>query len=63
MSVGKYASEERREILKTTLLYHDGKTQVPKKVIKLLLLVPGHSTIVWIKDGDKVYVQPAEVVP
>ena len=51
---------EEREILKTTLLYHDGKTQVPKKVIELLGLEPGRSTIVWVAEEGKIYVEPAK---
>ena len=47
-----------REILKTTTLYSDGKTQVPKKVIKALKLERG-SQIVWIQEGPKIYIESA----
>jgi len=54
--VRKYVVEGTREILKTTTLYSDGKTQVPKKVIKLLKLTRG-SQIVWVREGGKIYVE------
>lgn len=49
--MSKYFIEGTSEIIKTTKLYSDGKTQVPKKVIKLLRLERG-SQIVWIRQGD-----------
>lgn len=51
----KYAAKGSREILKTSMLYSDGKTQVPKEVIKLLKLERG-SLIVWIKEEDRITV-------
>ena len=57
---GRYDRVEKREILKTTLLYHDGKTQVPKKVIELLNFKPGESTIVWVKEEGKIFVESAK---
>jgi len=63
MRRGKYYVREEipeeRVILKTTLLYHDGKTQVPRKVIELLGLEPG-STIVWVAEGGRIYIEPAK---
>jgi hypothetical protein len=54
--VSKYTIIEGREIIKTTTLYADGKTQVPKKVIQLLKLEHG-SQIVWIKEANKIIIE------
>lgn len=53
--MSKYFVEGNYKILKTTTLYSDGKTQVPKKVIELLGLKRG-SAIVWVQDGNKIHV-------
>jgi len=62
--VGKYHIHEEipqtREIIKTSLIYHDRKTQVPKRVIKLLRLKPGVSRIVWVAEGGKICVESAK---
>ena len=55
----RYPIPKGREIVKTTLLYYDGKTQVPKRVIELLGLSPGSSTLVWVVEGDRIYVESA----
>ena len=47
-----------REILKTTKLYADGKTQVPSSIIKLLHLKTG-SQIVWIWEKGKIVIEPS----
>jgi hypothetical protein len=61
---GKYYVHEEipqvREILKTSLIYHDRKTQVPKRVIELLQLKPGVSRIVWVAEGGKICVESAK---
>lgn len=57
---GKYVAEGAREILKTTMLYSDGKTQVPKRVIKLLNLERG-SQIVWIKEKERILVESPRI--
>jgi len=54
---GTYSTQKGRLILKTALLYGDRKTQVPKEVIETLKLVPGESRIVWIQEGDRIYVE------
>ena len=54
---GKYSIQTGRQILKTALLYGDRKTQVPKRVINILKLVPGESRIVWVHEGDRIYVE------
>ena len=51
-----------KEILKTTLLYSDGKTQVPKKVVELLSLEAGSSTIVWIRERGRVFIESAKQI-
>jgi len=60
---GKYYVHEEipqvREIIKTSLVYHDRKTQVPKRVIELLRLKPGFSRIVWVAEGGKICVESA----
>jgi bifunctional DNA-binding transcriptional regulator/antitoxin component of YhaV-PrlF toxin-antitoxin module len=45
-----------KEILKTTKLYSDGKTQVPKEVIERLKLKKG-SPIVWVEETGRIYVE------
>ena len=45
-----------REIIKTTTLYADGKTQVPSSVIKRLNLRKG-SQIVWVLDKGKIVIE------
>lgn len=57
---GKYVSPGSREILNTTTLYSDGKTQVPKNVIEFLRLERG-SQIVWIKDGEKIVIESPRI--
>lgn len=52
----RYTVTEGREIIKTTTLYADGKTQVPKKIIQLLKLNCG-SQIVWIRDGNRIVIE------
>jgi len=49
---------EKQKIIKTTTLYSDGKTQVPRDVIAQLKLERG-SVIVWVKDGDMIFVKNA----
>jgi len=51
---------QMREILKTSLIYYDRKTQVPKRVIELLRLKPGVSRIVWVAEGGKIYIESAK---
>ena len=53
--MSKYSIEDNYKIIKTTTLYSDGKTQVPKKIINLLKLERG-SAIVWVRDGEKILV-------
>jgi len=54
--VSKYVVKPEREILKTTKLYSDGKTQVPKKVIERLKLDRG-SEIVWVLEKEKIVIE------
>lgn len=56
--MSKYVAPASHGIIKTTTLYSDGKTQVPKEVIEQLKLNRG-SIIVWMKDGDRIYVKNA----
>ncbi len=56
-SRGTYVVRTGRLILKTALLYGDGKMQVPKKVIEILKLTPGESTVVWVKEGGRIYLE------
>jgi len=58
--MSKYFIEGDYNILKTTKLYSDGKTQVPKKVIELLRLKRG-SAIVWVQAGEKIYVSSSRL--
>jgi len=58
--MAKYIPDEAREILRTTKLYSDGKTQVPKEVIKLLRLVRG-SQIVWIREGTRIIIESPRI--
>jgi bifunctional DNA-binding transcriptional regulator/antitoxin component of YhaV-PrlF toxin-antitoxin module len=44
-----------KEIIKTTKLYSDGKTQVPKEVIELLKLKRG-SQMLWVREGHRVFI-------
>jgi len=60
MAGPKYEVTGTREILKTTKLYSDGKTQVPTKVIELLTLQVG-SQIVWIRDGTKIIIESSRL--
>ena len=53
--MSKYSIEDNYKIIKTTTLYSDGKTQVPKKIINILKLEHG-SPIVWVQDGEKILV-------
>ena len=53
--MSKYFIKDGYKILKTTTLYSDGKTQVPKKVIETLKLTHG-SQIVWVQDEQKILV-------
>jgi len=50
-----------REIIKTTKLYSDGKTQVPLSVIKLLNLKKG-SQIVWVWDKGKIVIESPSAI-
>ena len=54
---GRYSTQTGRRILKTALLYGDRKTQVPKKVIEILRLTPGESTIVWVQERGRIYIE------
>jgi bifunctional DNA-binding transcriptional regulator/antitoxin component of YhaV-PrlF toxin-antitoxin module len=58
--VSKYIATGSREIIKTTTLYSDGKTQVPKKVIEKLRLSRG-SQIVWVIEGGRIYVESPSI--
>jgi len=58
--MAKYPVTGGREILKTTTLHADGKTQVPKEVIKRLKLEKG-CQIVWILDDDKIVVESPKI--
>ena len=60
---GRYYVPEEREIIKTTKLYYDGKTQVPKRVIELLGLKPGRSVIVWVAERGKIHIESGKQVP
>ena len=52
--------ESNREIIKTTKLYSDGKTQVPQQVIEWLKLKRG-SPIVWVRNGDKINIESSKI--
>jgi len=58
--MAKYPVTGGRQILKTTKLYPDGKTQVPKEVIKHLKLEKG-SQIVWILDENRIVVESPRI--
>jgi len=51
---------ENREILKTSLIYHDRKTAIPKSVLDLLGLKPGRSRIVWVAEKGRIHVESAK---
>ena len=53
--MSKYFIKDNYKILKTTKLYSDGKTQVPKKVIEILQLKHG-SQIVWAQFEQKILI-------
>lgn len=55
--MSKYVAQtdKIRRIIRTTTLYSDGKTQVPKEVIDKLMLKRG-STIVWAEKDLKIFV-------
>jgi hypothetical protein len=55
--VSKYIASEKR-IIKTTTLYADNKTQVPKEVVEMLKLQLG-TQIVWMKENNRIYVESA----
>jgi len=57
--MSKYVTDISHEIIKTTTLYSDGKTQVPKEVIEQLKITRG-SVIVWMRDDDRIYVKNAK---
>ena len=50
------ANDQEARIIKTTTLYSDGKTQVPKEVIAQLKLKRG-SVIVWVKEKEKIFIK------
>jgi len=55
--MSKYVSQTDKihRIIRTTTLYSDGKTQVPKEVIAKLMLKRG-ATIVWVEKDLKIFV-------
>ncbi|MCJ7631212.1 hypothetical protein MUP77_02250 [Candidatus Bathyarchaeota archaeon] len=59
--MSKYLITKGREIIKTSTLYSDDKTQVPKRVIEELRLERG-SQIVWVKEAGRIYVEPSKTV-
>jgi len=56
--VSKYIAPSEKRIIKTTTLYADDKTQVPKEVVETLKLKLG-APIVWIKENNRIYVNSA----
>jgi hypothetical protein len=60
--VGRYyvTAPEGREVIKATLLYHDRKTQVPKRVVELLKLTPGQSLMLWVLEGGRIIIESAK---
>lgn len=58
--MSRYPVTGGREILKTTKLYSDGKTQVPQQVIDHLKLEKG-SQIVWVLDKDRIIVESPKI--
>ena len=57
--MSKYVvTPEVKRIIKTTKLYADNKTQVPREVVETLGLKMGVQ-IVWIKEHNRVYVESA----
>lgn len=57
--LGKYRLPGAREIIHTSLLYHDGKIQLPKVVVDFLRLTRGRDRIVWILEDNRIYVESA----
>jgi len=55
--MSKYVAttNQNYKIIKTTTLYSDGKTQVPKEIIEKLQLERG-STMVWMEKDKKIYI-------
>ncbi len=51
---GKFRQED---IIPSTLLYKRGKVQVPWKVINVLGLTPGESTVVWVQESGRIYIE------
>jgi hypothetical protein len=56
--VSKYVTPSEKRIIKTTTLYADNKTQVPKEVVEMLKLQLG-TQIVWMKENNRIYVESA----
>ena len=56
--MSKYVAPSEKRIIKTTTLYADNKTQVPKEVVEMLKLQLG-TQIVWMKEKDRIYVESA----
>ena len=57
--MGKYVIRDIHRVIAISTIFQRRKTQVPAEVRKLLNIMDGDK-ILWVQEGGRIYVEPAE---
>jgi len=57
--MGKYVIRDIHRVIAISTIFQRGKTQVPAEVRELLNIGDGDK-ILWVQEGGRIYVEPAE---